>query len=168
MIVKQTRPPGHSTKQQRASEWQANGKMERKVATEIRIYNWKMSADIRISRIDSFHTAIKTKYKEIKVQAQAQTVSHGDLPPETVNPELSAINPALDFIFITIFLSVSMKISKPPFLSFPQYGNPAAEPYNVHFPQEPGIYERQLQNIQSPSMRVVLPRRSVPTSFSAG
>lgn len=90
MIVKQTRPPGHSTKQQRASEWQANGKMERKVATEIRIYNWKMSADIRISRIDSFHTAIKTKYKEIKVQAQAQTVSHGDLPPETVNPELSA------------------------------------------------------------------------------
>ena len=66
------------------------------------------------------------------------------------------VESALDFVSISNFLSASMKISKLTSLSFPRYGNPAAEPDNVHPLREPGISEGQLQNIRSQSMRALL------------
>ena len=62
--------------------------MESEIPTEIRMDDGVTVFAALINRIDGFHTSIETKYKEIKVQTQSQSIGHSNLLVKTIELEL--------------------------------------------------------------------------------
>ena len=74
----------------RTLERQAHGKVERKVAAEVRVEDGVMLVIALIGRIDGLHSAIKTENEVIEVESQAKSIRISYLLVELIPLELSA------------------------------------------------------------------------------
>ena len=63
--------------------------MELEIATETRIDEGVVLVGVAIGGVDSLHTHVETQDEIVEVQAQTQSVGHGDLLVELVESELS-------------------------------------------------------------------------------
>ena len=75
---------------EKESEGKSYGEMELEVAAEAGMQNGIMLVGVAVGGIDGLHAHIETQDEIVEVEAQAQTVGHGQLLVELVEAELSA------------------------------------------------------------------------------
>ena len=75
---------------EKKSEGKSYGEMELEVAAEAGMQDGIMLVGVAVGGIDGLHTHVETQDEVVEVEAQAQTVGHGQLLVELVEAELSA------------------------------------------------------------------------------